>query len=337
MPLIQKSVTGYRAGGRQKDEYRPDDVVSVACPLCRSPHGTRLFTEHRSLGITRCTECSLIYTSPRLREPEQVYWGDYASYLAEARLVLAGRAPHHRDPNYREELELIERHRPDRGRLLDVGCNMGMLLRQARTRGWDVAGVEPSPALHRIVSEHLGLRVHNCFLEQVPHSEHGGWDVVALGDVLEHVTEPRTFLQTIARFLAPQGILYVKVPNAGWSLLKQRMLAALGRAPSQGVWDSYEHVVHYTGDTLRSMLEREGYELLEMGIARPVQVPVWHLHGGQYFQHPSPWMWDWKRHLGRSGFHALARLERHMRRGAIGSCAPNVVAVARCDRHRVSD
>src|SRR4051794_24137449 len=154
----------YARGGLQKYEYSAAEVIEVPCPLCGEERGKTLCTEYVSVGVKRCTNCSLIYTSPRIQEPEKVYWGDYDKYVAEARLIFSGKAGHHRDPNYLEELELIERHAPGRGRFMDVGCNMGMLLRLARSRGWDVLGVEPSPTLHRIATEQLGLPVHNCFL-----------------------------------------------------------------------------------------------------------------------------------------------------------------------------
>jgi len=330
--LIQKSVSDYERGGTQKDEYSTDEVVTVRCPLCGSTGAVRLYREHRSLEIKKCSGCSLIYTSPRVKEPEQTYHGQYERYLTEAKLIFSGRATHHRDPNYREELELLERHRPSRGRLLDVGCNMGMLMRIARERGWRPVGVEPSPALHRIATEQLGLEVHNCLLPELPDSEDRAYDVVALSDVFEHISEPRPFLRAVARFLKPDGILYLKVPNARWNILKQQMLQALGRTPSEGVWDSYEHVVHYDHDSLMRMLAAEGYKARELTVSRPVQVPVWHQYVGQYYQYPSPWVLDWKRHLGRLGFYHLSRLERAVRRGAIGYCAPNLVCVATARR-----
>jgi SAM-dependent methyltransferase len=327
--LIRETPSAYERGGTQKDEYSPDEVVSVPCPLCGSSEGAQLYTEHRSIGIKQCASCSLIYTSPRIRDPEHVYWGEYEKYLTEARLILDGRATHHRDPNYLEELELIERWKPARGsRFLDVGCNMGMLLRLARERGWTTVGVEPSPALHRIATEHLGLEVYNCLLDEMPAAEHGAFDVVALSDVFEHVTEPREFLRAAAKLMKPDGVLYLKVPNALWNLLKQRLLGRLGRAPGKGVWDSYEHVVHYTDDTLRKMLAAEGFTPLELTFARPIQVPVWHEYVGQYYQYPSPWVLDWRRHLGRLGFYYASALERRLRGGAIGYCAPNLVGVA---------
>jgi SAM-dependent methyltransferase len=319
----------YERGGTQKDEYSSDEVVLVPCPLCGSDEATMLATEHGSIGIKRCASCGLIYTSPRLREPEAVYRGDHEKYLAEARLIFSGDASHHRDPNYVEELELIERHLPAKGRFLDVGCNMGMLLRLARARGWETTGVEPSPGLHRIATEQLSLAVYNCLLDDLPIEEQRSFDVVALSDVFEHITDPRAFLQTAARFLRPGGLLYAKVPNARWSLLKQGVSKRLGIKLSRGVWDSYEHVVHYTEPTLRAMLGAGGFEPLEVTSAKPIQIPVWHEYVGHYYQYPSPWVLDWRRHLGRLGFHQLGRLERRIPGREVGYCASNLVAVAR--------
>lgn len=319
----------WKGGGTQKFEYSADEVVAVPCPFCGRESGTTLCTEYISVGVKRCAECSLIYTSPRVEEPEKVYWGDHDRFLDEIRLILTEQATHHRDPNYLEELELIERHRPERGRFLDVGCNMGMLLRHVRERGWEAVGVEPSPALHRIATEQLGLTVHNCYLDALPPSEHATFDVVALSDVFEHVTQPRELLRSVKALLKPGGLLFVKVPNARWNMLKQRGADILRRDVPYGIWDSYEHVVHYTDETLRAMLETERYDPLVMTFSRPVQVPVWHNYVGQYFQYPSPWILDPKRHLGRSAFHGVARLEHRLRRRGIGYCAQNLVALAR--------
>ena len=330
--MSAENLVDYERGGTQKAVYSEDEVIAVACPLCGAHEGDRVFTEHGAIGIQRCRECSLIFTSPRIRQPEAVYWGDYESYLAEARLILAGRASHHRDSNYTEELELIERNRPDKGRILDVGCNMGMLLRLARDRGWDTVGVEPSPSLHRIATEQLGLEVHNCFLDELPDSLHGAFDVVALSDVFEHVTEPGDFLRTAGRYVKPGGLLYIKVPNARWSVLKQRLAQMTRRGSMPTIWDSYEHVVHYTERTLKAMLEHGGFDPLAITTARPVQTPAWHLYVGQYYLHPSPWVLDWKRHLGRAAFYGLARVDMRLRPGRIGPFAPSLVAVARCAR-----
>ncbi|MGE0040285.1 MAG: methyltransferase domain-containing protein [Vicinamibacterales bacterium] len=324
--MLIKDTQDYERGGTQKDVYGDDEVVTVPCPLCGSDRRRRVYSEHGAVGVSQCEDCSLIYTSPRIKAPEEVYWGNADTYYSEARLVFERGAAHHRDPNYLEELRLIRRYKPA-GRFLDVGCNMGMLLRHVKTMGWEGVGVEPSPALASLAVKH-GLPIHNCFLHDVPASEEGSFDVIALSDVFEHIVEPQAFLQTALRFLKPDGVIYIKVPNARWNLFKQGMLARAGRRPSQGVWDSYEHVVHYTDPTLRAMLEKAGLRVRHLGIGKAIQTPIWHEVVGHYYQYPTPMLMDWRRQLGRSAFYWLSFPERWARLGSIGYFAPNIVAIA---------
>ena len=318
----------YERGGTQKDRYSPEEVITVPCPFCGCRERRHLYTEHGALAVVRCTSCSLIYTSPRVRHPEQAYWGDADTYYAEARLIFEGRAAHHRDPNYWEELRLIRRYKPS-GRFLDVGCNMGMLLRHVRRMGWTGVGVEPSPALAQIARVQFGHDVYNCFLHDLPQSEDNAVDVIALSDVFEHICDPLACLADVRRVLADDGILYIKVPNARWNAFKQAALRLVGQAPAQGVWDSYEHVVHYTDATLHTMLATAGFEVMTMTIGRPIQLPVWHQYVGHYYQYSSPWLLDWRRRAGRSLCYWLSWPERVLRWGSIGACAPNIVVIAR--------
>lgn len=327
MALITES-QDYERGGTQKDEYSDDEVVVVNCPLCGSDERTQIYREHGAVVVARCQKCSLLYTSPRVKAPEQVYWGKAETYYEEARLVFEGKAAHHRDPNYLEELHLIKRYKPT-GRFLDVGCNMGMLLRHVARMGWTGVGVEPSATLAQLAIDRFRLNVYNCFLNELPDRERESFDVVALSDVFEHICDPIDFLKHTARFLAPDGILYIKVPNARWNAFKQATLKLLGKAPRQGVWDSYEHVVHYTDRTLTQMLDLAGFDVVKMTVGKPIQLPVWHHYVGRYYLYPSPSLLDWKRRLGRSGFYWLSWPERVCRGGSIGWFAPNLVAIAR--------
>ncbi len=325
MPLIAESFD-FVHGGTQKNTYLPDEVIEVPCPMCGGQKRKRVYTEHVSIGISQCLSCSLIYTSPRVREPEKAYWGNAEAIYEEARLIFEGKAPHHRDPNYQHEMATIERFKRE-GRLLDVGCNIGMILRHATKRGWDAVGVEPATAQANICTK-LGFTVHNCFLDQLS-ADVGLFDVVTFSDVFEHITEPLPFLGQAARFLKPDGILFVKVPNAKWSMFKQKMLNLAGRHPEQGIWDSFEHVVHYSDKTLTAMLHKGGYEVLRIGVDPPVQIPNWHEYVGRYYQYPTPMMMDWRRKLVRTVTYRLSSAERLLRLGSVGYLAPNLVVVAR--------
>ena len=55
--------------GPWKAAYTAEEVEAVPCPLCQAATSVQLGQEW-SLGIVQCTECDLVYITPRLREPD---------------------------------------------------------------------------------------------------------------------------------------------------------------------------------------------------------------------------------------------------------------------------
>lgn len=191
----------YERGGRERAVYGPEDVEDVVCPLCGGRDRVHFHTERGALGIVRCRTYDLIYVSPRLRHPEQVYGGDAAKYVEEARLIFTGRAPHHRDPNSLDDLRAIERFKP-RGALLDIGTNMGFFLRHTRGRAWDVTGVDPSQSLSELARTRFGLTVVNVFKLRVL-TRLGRLGLLDVFDSYEHVVHYSS--RTLRRLLAEEG------------------------------------------------------------------------------------------------------------------------------------
>lgn len=150
----------------------------------------------------------------------------------------------------RRTLARVERYVAP-GRLLDLGCWVGFLLSEAEPRGWEAVGVEPSAFASSYAREHLGLDVRTgaLFTTELPDSH---FDVVLLGDVLEHLTHAGDALERIASLLRPGGALMVIVPDAG-----SRVARLLGAK-----WWSVipTHVHYFTRASIATMLERHGYE-----------------------------------------------------------------------------
>jgi SAM-dependent methyltransferase len=100
----------------------------------------------------------------------------------------------------------------EKGRLLDIGCGNGSLLRVAAEMlpDWRLAGTEfdnkhraPIEAIPGVEQLYIGP------LENVP----GQFDLIMLSHVFEHWTEPRALLTTLTRLLKPGGCLFIQVPN----------------------------------------------------------------------------------------------------------------------------
>jgi len=113
-------------------------------------------------------------------------------------------------------------------RLLEIGCAGGWLLKHARERGWEVRGVELSAdAVAR--ARALGLDVFHGDLESARFPD-ATFDLVYMGDVLEHVPDCRTVLAEVARVLLPGGRLFLRGPITTHSLARRLALAVSGLA-----------------------------------------------------------------------------------------------------------
>jgi SAM-dependent methyltransferase len=97
------------------------------------------------------------------------------------------------------------------GRLLDVGCGHGLLLDEARSRGYETVGLELSRSAARHAREALGLEVHEQPVETFVDLD--GFDVVVLADVIEHLEDPVAAVDRCAGLLRPGGVLCVVTPD----------------------------------------------------------------------------------------------------------------------------
>jgi 2-polyprenyl-3-methyl-5-hydroxy-6-metoxy-1,4-benzoquinol methylase len=314
----------YIRGGKQKARYTEQEVVEWPCPLCGASDRELIKQERGALAVVRCVKCTLIRVSPRLHHPEQIYQGDVALYENEYREVLRGR-PHHRDANYLRDIALLAKHKPT-GRFLDIGSSTGAFLHHALNRGWTVTGIEPSSQLASLARKWWGLEIIEGFVEKLDlPARH--FDVVTMTDVFEHVVNPKEVLGAIRRTIKDDGILFIKVPNGLFNILKYNVRKLLKKTETDD-FDAYEHVLHYTDQTLTAMLRACGFEPFDVQVETPVQLPVWHKYVGQYFQHESPFFMDWRTYSGREAAYRLAQIERALTR-RIGYLAPNIGCLAR--------
>lgn len=193
--------------------------------------------------------------------------------------ILDGLKPHNRDRNYCEHLKTILAVKP-RGRLLDIGTHCGFFLRLARNQDWKLYGIEPSPTNAMLAREKFGLDVRASYLEDDIFPLEF-FDVVTMINVLDHVTTPLTLLSIVRKILKPDGILFIKVPNAYWSLLKYRFPDRVLKSKNLDIFDSRERVVHYSEETLAMILEKAGLVVKKFYIPRPIQTGEWWMKAGR--------------------------------------------------------
>jgi SAM-dependent methyltransferase len=170
-----------------------------------------------------------------------------------------GQADYYRDETAmdaaREKVAWVRRHAEAGARLLDVGANFGLFVREAAGH-FDATGIEPSPTVVELARREHGARLQTGSIYDADTAP-GPFDVVTLFDVLEHLPDPNGALEQCRRRLRPGGLLFLTTPDTG--SLAARLL---GRH-----WhyiDLDEHVALFDRRNLTTVLGRNGFERLEV-------------------------------------------------------------------------
>jgi 2-polyprenyl-3-methyl-5-hydroxy-6-metoxy-1,4-benzoquinol methylase len=218
----------------------------VRCPLC----GEAASDNWKTVVSTfrRCT-CGLVINCGH---PSETYDLDYFTGSdgdPQHRDFDSGLAARYDDARFEPELRMLAVPRSG-DRLLDVGSATGAFLTRARSRGWNVLGVEISDAAREIAA--------GKSIASVPSLDEAGrsapFAVVTLHHVVEHLEDPIGFLRVLGGLLPSDGRLVIEVPNFGsWD----RRAAGTGWVdlrPSQHLWQ-------FTPSTLNRLLEAAGFRV----------------------------------------------------------------------------
>jgi SAM-dependent methyltransferase len=205
-------------------------------------------------GLRRCPACGFVTADlERPVDAEKLYDGDY--FRGEEYL------------DYRSDEAFFKRYfrirldellrRKSSGRLLEVGAAYGFFLDLAKAH-FDVVGFEVNREAARHASTVLGVDVRTDDFPSVAAQTIGGpVDVTVMWDVIEHLAEPDRFLAHVAELSRPGALLYLTTGDIG-------SLLARWRGPKWRMIHPPTHVHYFSRATLRRLLERLGFRVLDV-------------------------------------------------------------------------
>ncbi len=273
---------------------------ALHCPVCSSSRihdqPFQYLYRNRKLGAKGCIRCGIIFLHPQptAEELKQLYAADYF----EGGDFRCGHEGGYCDPSTLERMQdpglLMQiKTMTGGGRFLEIGCAGGAFLNAARRLGFQVQGVELSEDACRMAIETFGLQIHAGDVVNARFPD-GSFDVVFLGDVIEHIPDPLTTLREIHRILDRKGMLVMALPSQTNSLFSRfgfLLYRFLGRTATVAL-PPY-HLFEYRPRSLRYLLSTCGFLItrLDQDIIPPSRInlrgPALQRAGKLLFQYPN--------------------------------------------------
>lgn len=243
-----------------------------ACQICSSKASTPVLTKQRSDYTStwvRCSNCKSAHIDPypSLTELESYYENGYT------RMDFANTSDSQVDHSlrfsdsyvetvfdeYRLTMEQLKIDLEDLGKdrkILDFGCANGIFLKFLNFVGIDKHNLFGCDISRQMLEE---ARIHtkNLFHTSEIENYQNKFDLVTLWDVLEHIINPKEYLERIAKSLKPKGKLLIQTPNYG--VLAEKFGEDFAH------YLVLEHINLFSRTAAVNLIESVGFELLSEG------------------------------------------------------------------------
>ena len=256
------------------------------CNLCDSskahPIPFRYLFKNRYLQLLECDACGLRSIWPRPSDDEitEMYAADY--------FTGSDKETHHMEEEYVKILSAVDytegiadmKKRISFGSVLEIGCATGNFLHALKQHGFQVKGIELSAFAVNYAKEHFGLSLINQpFDDQLLNKDihENEFDVIIMGDVLEHFTNPTAAMKLAQKILKPGGVLLIQVPGS-LNLLSSKMAFTIYKllgAQKTMTIPPY-HLTEFTEKSIRSMCQTSGFSKTNIShhIKPPHTIPL---------------------------------------------------------------
>ena len=237
-------------------EYEFDEKIKH-CIACKSCDIKDHLVDFKNITISKCKNCGFQFMNPQY---SNAYLADFYSQYIDAKdfeewnetsLYVHG-----------FYLSLIEKYiKP--GKLIDIGCGNGHLMKAALNRGWSVHGYDIDDATTRKVMERLGVTIDsgNFFAAKLGSD----YDLITMHQVLEHLKNPNEYLEKVHSLIKSGGFLFVAVPNI--KSLSSRIKSwqekiGLRKRNVGKHYDTSHHLSYFEPKTIVTLLKQHGFKVV---------------------------------------------------------------------------
>jgi len=136
-------------------------------------------------------------------------------------------------------------------RFLDVGCNYGFAVMAALRLGQNAHGIDIDAAAIESNKKVVGDAHFSAFSVEEYAAQGHVFDMLYTSEVIEHVPDPDSFVESLSKLLVKGGILYLTTPDAGHFAVPRCLEKWKEIIPP-------EHIVYFTKHGIKHLFEKHG-------------------------------------------------------------------------------
>jgi SAM-dependent methyltransferase len=222
-----------------------NNKLNVQCAVCHEKN----YTIHDSvMSVYECKDCTHQFTilNPEEQEPYlQEYFSEtHKNWFAHPDITLYD--------------SVIKKVAKPKIKVLDVGCGTGSFLKHFGLKKKDVSlyGID------LIKNEHDGISFIQGDFDTFKFDS--SFDVIVGFMVVEHMPDPRAFVQKIHTLLNPNGIVVLNTINSSSLMYNLANLFRYcnWRGPCNRLYD-HHHLQHYSLKSFKRLIKGNGFEVLD--------------------------------------------------------------------------
>ncbi len=235
--------------------------MKPTCHICETPSNFLLTKD--GYDLYRCPVCELVFVFP---QPVPDFLKDKV-YSFESGYQSNKKGNFSDQPVDKKTRKIFELLKGKSGNLLDVGCSSGEFMHFAQMKGFKAYGVELNKRTADVAVAH-GLAVFNGFLGDAKY-QNEFFDVIFLGDIIEHVNSPDSLIAECSRILKKEGMIIISTPNldCAWSGVTLRLYRVFG-IPWSSVTPPY-HLFQFSFRNLNRFMKTRNFVQTDSFFLKP--------------------------------------------------------------------
>ena len=185
--------------------------MPINCSLCQveaiflfDAKGLNRKISDETFSYYQCPKCQLVFL-PQVPENLGDYYSEYYQFPTVEKIAQTA-------ARERFKIKMVQQFKTT-GKLLEIGPSIGVFCYQAKQAGFEVDAIEMSTDCCEFLSKEIGINAVNSENPAEAIKNTKAHDVITLWHNIEHLPDPWSCLDQVAKNLKQGGILVIATPN----------------------------------------------------------------------------------------------------------------------------